>query len=100
MTFNELNSVEHYIVHQLTGVNLNDDEAQEPQPGYGAQWTYKVAEEISRSVNEVLIESELIEALVRLNPEINARPELADEVSLLIQPPADQYARMNTKKWC
>lgn len=23
MAFNELNSVEHYIIHQLSGINLN-----------------------------------------------------------------------------
>lgn len=80
MGFNELNSVEHHIIHQLTGVNLNEGETQEPQPAYGAQWTFKAPEDISRGVNEVLIESELKEALVRLNPEIHARPELADEV--------------------
>ena len=38
MGFNELNSVEHYIIHQLSGVNLNSKEAHEPQVGYGAQW--------------------------------------------------------------
>jgi len=31
-------------------------------------------------VNEVMIESDLREALIRLNPEINANPEFADEV--------------------
>ena len=32
MGFNELNSVEHYIVHQLSGVNLNNTKAQEAKP--------------------------------------------------------------------
>ena len=80
MGFNELNSVEHYIIHQLSGVNLNSNEAQEPKVGYGAQWQYKSAADLNRSVNEVLIEKELNEALIRLNPEIAAKPELADEV--------------------
>lgn len=80
MAFNELNSVEHYIIHQLSGVNLNSKEANEPKLGYGAQWIYKSSDEIQRRVNEVLIESELKEALIRLNPEIAAKPELADEV--------------------
>ena len=31
MGFNELNSVEHYIIHQLSGVNLNSEETNEPQ---------------------------------------------------------------------
>ncbi|TPN80971.1 type I restriction endonuclease subunit R [Aquimarina algicola] len=80
MGFNELNSVEHYIIHQLSGVNLNSKEANEPQVGYSVQWVYKSSDEIQRGVNEVLVESELKEALIRLNPDIAAKPELADEV--------------------
>jgi type I restriction enzyme R subunit len=73
MGFNELNSVEHYIIHQLSGVNLNDTNAAEPKVGYGAQWEFKSSEELKRSVNEVLVESELKASLVRLNPEINSK---------------------------
>lgn len=80
MGFNELNTVEHYIIHQLTGVNLNLNEVREPKGGYGGHWKYKSAEQLERGVNEVLVESELRAALIRLNPEINANPELADEV--------------------
>ena len=80
MAFNELNSVEHYIVHQLSGVNLNKDEAAEPEEAYGKFWKYKSAKELTRSVNEVLLEKDLKDALQRLNPEIKARPEFADEV--------------------
>ena len=80
MGFNELNSVEHYIIHQLSGLNLNTKEVQEPASGYGAQWVFKSTEELQRSVNEVLVESELKEELIRLNPDIAAKPGLADEV--------------------
>jgi len=80
MAFNELNSVEHYIIHQLTGVNLNAAGVQEGKAGYGAAWEYKSASEIQRGINEVLVESELKAALIRLNPEINQNPALADEV--------------------
>jgi type I restriction enzyme R subunit len=80
MGFNELNSVEHYIIHQLSGVNLNSNEVQEPEIGYSAQWQYKSTADLNRSVNEVLIEQELKDALIRLNPEIAKKPELADEV--------------------
>ncbi len=80
MPFNELNSVEYFIVHQLTGVNLNDSQIEEPQPPYGADWTYRSSAQLSRGVNEVLVESELREALIRLNPTITANPALADEV--------------------
>ena len=46
MGFNELNSVEHYIIHQLTGVNLNSNEVAESQATYGAQWVFKTSNEI------------------------------------------------------
>ena len=85
MAFTELNSVEHYIIHQMTGVNLNasldSNQVKEPQlQGFGVQWHFKSSEQLGRSVNQVLIESELVSALVRLNPEIEANPNLADEV--------------------
>jgi len=80
MGFNELNSVEHYIIHKLSGVNLNNTTVQEADATYGAKWVYKSSEELNRGVNEVLVESELKVALVHLNPEISAKPELADEV--------------------
>lgn len=81
MAFNELNSVENYIIHQLSGVNLNHNGVlKEPKTGYGTQWVFKSAQELDRSVNEVLLEAELKDALVKLNPEIGKRPELAEEV--------------------
>jgi type I restriction enzyme R subunit len=80
MSFTELNSVENFIIHQLSGINLNEDKAQEPKYVYGKQWVYKSAAELNKGPNEVLIESELKAALIRLNPEIKSRPELADEV--------------------
>jgi type I restriction enzyme R subunit len=80
MAFNELNSVEHYIIHQLSGVNLNVDVVEEPKAGYGATWQYQSASKIQRGVNEVMVESELKAALIRLNSEITQNPALADEV--------------------
>lgn len=81
MAFTELNSVEHYIIHQLSGVDLNQGQLAEPvtEP-YGAEWQFKTPEELGRSDTDVLHESRLKEALIRLNPEITAKPELADEV--------------------
>jgi len=79
MSFNELNSVEYYIIHQLSGINLNDEQVIEPSQQYGS-WVYRSADEIDRGASEVLIESELKEALVRLNPEISDHPVYADEV--------------------
>ncbi|MEZ9675454.1 HsdR family type I site-specific deoxyribonuclease [Vibrio breoganii] len=80
MGFTELNSVEHYIIHQMTGVNLNANQISEPQKTFGVQWQFQSPEQLGRGVNEVLVEAELVKALIRLNPEIEANPNLADEV--------------------
>ena len=86
MSFNELNSVEHYIVNKLSGVNLNTSDAtpstlKEDEPPYGSfLWQYRSAAELNRPTDQVLLEGELQEALVRINPEINANPSFADEV--------------------
>ena len=74
MSFNELNSVEHFIIHQLTGLDLNAMKVSDTKATYGVQWVYKSADELKRSVNEVLVESDLKDALIRLNPEIGANP--------------------------
>jgi type I restriction enzyme R subunit len=80
MSFNELNSVENYIIKQLTGINLNTHEVSEDTSMYGGFWQYKSQQELNRSVNEVLLESELKQSLIQLNPEITLNPDLADEV--------------------
>jgi len=80
MGFNELNSVEHYIIHRLSGHNLNTGSISEPNPEYGIRWKYIAPQELNRSVNEVMLESQVKAALIRLNPEIAQRNELADEV--------------------
>ena len=81
MSFNEINSVENFVIKTMTGVNLNDTQAlHEPIVTYGAQWIYTPASELPREITEVLIETELKQALVKLNPEIAALPERADEV--------------------
>lgn len=84
MTFTELNSVEHYIIHQLSGTNLNQTDqplhVADIQVRYGSLWQYKPSTDLNRVVNEVLLEPELYDALIRINPEIAARPERADEV--------------------
>ena len=67
MSFNELNSVENYIIKQLTGVNLNTNEVSEDTALYDGFWKYKSPQGLQRSVNEVLIEADLKAALVHLN---------------------------------
>ena len=80
MSFTELNAVEHFIIHKLSGTNLNTLEFAEPVAPYGAKWIYKSSQDLNRSVNEVLLEADLKNALVRLNPEIEKNPNYADEV--------------------
>ena len=81
MPFNEINSVENFVIITMTGVNLNETGTlHEPMPSYGTQWIYTPASELPREITEVLIETELKQALVKLNPEIAALPERADEV--------------------
>lgn len=80
MSFNELNSVENYIIHELSGVNLNHPHWMEEKVPYGFQWVYKSVDKLKRGVNEVIEEEELRTALIRLNPEISNQPERADEV--------------------
>jgi type I restriction enzyme R subunit len=81
MGFTELNSVEHYIINQLTGVNLNQGQiAETPFQPYGAEWQFQSPEQLGRGVNEVMVESQVKDTLLRFNPEIQARPELAEEV--------------------
>ena len=81
MSFTELNSVEHYIIYQLSGVNLNNENFSEiPLKPFGAEWQFQSSDQLERDENEVLIESLIKDALIRLNPEISANPELAEEV--------------------
>ena len=81
MPFNELNSVERFIIKQLTGVDLNrSNSLAEPQVGYGIQWHYLQESSLLREQSEVLVETELKRALINLNKEIAEQPDRADEV--------------------
>lgn len=84
MSFNELNSVEHYIIHQLSGTHLSPPataQVQETAPTYGqVHWQYRAPGTLQRGVNEVLVETALVKALMRLNPSIAQQPEQAHEV--------------------
>jgi type I restriction enzyme R subunit len=93
MSFNELNSVKHYIIRKLSGVNLNAPGPKSPAspgvkpmvnedaPPYAPfRWQYRFAAELNQPTDQVLLEGELRQALIRINPEINANPAFADEV--------------------
>jgi len=87
MAFNESNTVEAYVRDLLAGPvkAVPANTAQEPQASYGTGpkgigWRYVAPAEVPRQIQEVLVEPWLREALIRLNPEIVAQPDRADEV--------------------
>lgn len=86
-SFNESNTVEAYVRDLLAGPvkAIPANTAQEPQASYGPipkgiGWRYAAPSEVPRQIQEVLVEPWLRDALIRLNPEIAAQPDRADEV--------------------
>lgn len=85
--FNESNTVEAYVRDLLAGPikAVPAKTAQEPRVSYGPRpkgigWRYVAPAEVPRQIHEVLVEPWLRDALIRLNPEIAAQPDRADEV--------------------
>ena len=67
--FNEENTVERLVLDTLSG----------------ADWRFMAADDVPRQHDNVLVESMVREALIRLNPEIRQQPERADEVLYNLQ---------------
>jgi len=85
MSFNELNSIEYFIIHQLTGINLNQVQngmVKEDSVPYGKEpkWKYVQPELLPREITDIFIDKELKESLIRLNPAIKQNPERAEDV--------------------
>src|SRR4051812_48325796 len=83
MSFTEANTIEFYLIEQLTGVNLNTPSFPlgESETPYGQlKWSYIPSDKLQREITEVLIEEELKQALIRINPEITVQSTRADEV--------------------
>ena len=87
MSFNEANTVEAYVRDLLAGPikATSANAVQEPLPSYGPSpkgigWRYAAPSEVPRQIQEVLVEPWLRDALIRLNQEIAAQPDRADEV--------------------
>ena len=84
MGFNEQNTVEHFIINQLTGINLNNikgNVVKEDETEYDTvKWKYVQADLLQREITDVLLEKELKHSLRRLNPDVAERPDTADEV--------------------
>ena len=85
--FSEVNTVEAYLRDLLAGPikATPTHTVQEPLPSYGPSpkgigWRYAAPAEVPRKTQEVLVESWIRDALIRLNPEIATHPDRADEV--------------------
>ncbi|NUM32960.1 MAG: HsdR family type I site-specific deoxyribonuclease [Candidatus Brocadiae bacterium] len=82
-TFNEKNSVESFVIGELTGTDF-------PPCGFlrekkdlflgQVRWQYVSASELSRKSSDILVESLLAKSLKKLNPAIEEQPDRADEV--------------------
>ena len=88
MPFNEKNSVENLIIQVLTGVNLNlkkpnhskSLKARSSDSIQKYSWQYTPPEYLNRDTSTIFIEPELKRALLKLNPSIQNKPELADDI--------------------
>lgn len=85
--FNESNTVEAYLYDLLSGPAkpVTANVVREPEATYGRShkgigWHRVTSADIPRQHQDVLVESWVREALIRLNPEIAAQPDRADEV--------------------
>ncbi|MBI0584654.1 MAG: type I restriction endonuclease subunit R [Methanomassiliicoccus sp.] len=88
MTFTESNTVEQMILDAVTELGGADS------------WTFISAAETPRNLDGVMVEKWLREALIRLNPEIAAQLDRADEViynlrAILLSVNADGLVRAN-----
>src|SRR3970282_497552 len=88
MTFTESNTVEQMILDAASGLaGTPRHTAQQKLPLYkkdsiqpSPRWTFVPAAEVPRQPGDVMVEPWLREALIRLNPEIAAQPDRADEI--------------------
>ena len=107
--FNESNTVEQMILDALVKDGRADLAVvrEEPTPGgslggefQSAHWDYVPGPRLPRQPGEVMVDSWVRDALLRLNPEIAAQPDRADEViyklrACLLSVQADGLVRAN-----
>jgi type I restriction enzyme R subunit len=80
--FNEENTVEQMVLDTLCG-NVTSDRVAEEVDSYGGEkkgWRFVSTDDLPRQHSDVLVGSMVRDALIRLNPEIKAQPDRADEV--------------------
>jgi hypothetical protein len=111
MTFTESNTVEQMILDSATHLGVKPSVIREDSPNYvageslggefrPARWTYVPTVQLSRQLGDVMVEAWVREALIKLNPEIAAQPDRADEVicnlrAILLAVGADGLVRAN-----
>jgi type I restriction enzyme R subunit len=112
MSFTESSTVEQMILNVLSSRSGGTGGAlilREDPPGWGGslgaelrppKWEYVPATEVPRQPGDVMVEAWLRVALIRLNPEIAAQPDRADEViyalrAILLSVQADGLVRAN-----
>lgn len=88
--FNEANAVEDFIRDLLAGRQPGRNQVRDERTTYNRDsaalsatslgWQYVPSGQLPRRETDVLVEQHLRHALIRLNPEIAAKPEHADEV--------------------
>ena len=86
--FNESNTVESYLCDLLAGpikATPSNQIGEPPALSYlpskqGTGWIYAPPSSVPRQAHEVWVETWLRQALLKLNPEITAQPDRADEV--------------------
>ncbi|TLS68129.1 HsdR family type I site-specific deoxyribonuclease [Mariprofundus erugo] len=80
--FNEENTVEQMVLDTLGGRMFGSTVAEgyKPYADETKGWRFVPAEELPRQHSDVLVETQVRDALIRLNPEIQAQPDRADEV--------------------
>jgi type I restriction enzyme, R subunit len=112
--FHEQNTVENFIRDALCGQQPASAGVSEETAPYiplgrntkGSGWYYVSALALPRRINDVFIEQYLRNALIRLNPEIAAEPDRADQVlyklrAILLSVRSDGLIRANEEftKW-
>jgi type I site-specific restriction-modification system R (restriction) subunit len=90
MSFTEFNSVEQMILDAVTKTGGRE----------AACWQYLLSSQLERQNEEVMVELWVRDALNRLNPEIAAQPDRADEViynlrACILSVQADGLVRAN-----
>jgi type I restriction enzyme R subunit len=78
MTFNEINTVENFIINKISGDNLNNTNSNFEKTIFN--WKYIKPKKINRDISDIILEDNFKKALIRLNPNIKKHHEFTDQV--------------------